>query len=237
MKPEQIDYNAKLDDTANAISVDDRELVRACLDSVFDETNDRADVWLLQAWACESLEGAEAALQRGLEIEPSNEVAVAGLSWIRGIQNFAERQLEAKRLAEEAERIRAEEEARLEAEREASRIKEEEERAAAEAERVRAEEEARLEAEREAARIKQEEERAAAEAERVRAEEEARLEAEQEAARIKQEEERAAAEAERVAPRKKPVWKRNEKQHEFKAEEESARAQEAERVRVEEEAH
>merc|ERR1712212_1292780 len=83
------------------------------------------------------------------------------------------------------------EEARLQAEAEAAKAKQElEAKQMAEAEKARQEEEVRLKAEEEAARAKQEEEvKQKAEAEKAKQEEEARLKAETEAAKAKREEE------------------------------------------------
>jgi hypothetical protein len=130
------------------------------------------------------------------------------------IQKEAER-LAAEKAKAEAERIAAEEKARAEAERLAA-----EERARAEAERLALEEKAKAEAERLAL-----EQKAKAEAERLAAEERARAEAERLAA-----EERARAEAERLAAEE---WARAEAER--LAAEERARA-EAERLAAEERA-
>ena len=99
---------------------------------------------------------------------------------------------EAKRRAEEEARKKAEEEARIRAEEEARKKAEEEAR-------IRAEEEARRKAEEEA-RIRAEEEarKKAEEEARIRAEEDARKKAEEEARRIAEEEARRKAEEERI---------------------------------------
>ena len=107
---------------------------------------------------------------------------------------------EAKRKAEEEAKRRAEEEARKKAEEEARRRAEEEARKKAEEEaRIRAEEEARRKAEEEA-RIRAEEEarKKAEEEARIRAEEEARKKAEEEARIRAEEEARRKAEEERI---------------------------------------
>ncbi len=165
------DYDPRLNDVAQAIVADDRELIRACLDNVFDQSVDSAEAWLIHAWASESLQGTETALQNALEIDRDNPIACAGMNWIRGIQNFARVQINAQLQAEEAERARAVA-ARLAAEEEARRQ--------AEAERRRAEQETRRQAEQEARIRAEEEARLLADEARLKAEENARLKAEKE---------------------------------------------------------
>ncbi len=154
--------NTPLCQAARAIVEDNRRLARKAIQSFLVDQRDHADALLIQAWTSDSIEDAFDAIGRALEIEPDHKIALAGLTWLNGIREFADQQIETERL--EAERLEAE---RLEAERlEAERLEAER----LEAERLEAE---RLEAERlEAERLEAER----LEAERLEAE---RLEAEQ----------------------------------------------------------
>ena len=49
MKPTKLSYDAQLDDAAEAVATHDRELVRACMDSVLIGTSHLAEAWLMQA--------------------------------------------------------------------------------------------------------------------------------------------------------------------------------------------
>ena len=156
-------YDASLNNAADAIFSDNRDLLKEYLLQL--EADERVETHLMQAWASDSLQESEAAIQTAVELDPNNEVAEAGLKWFDGIRALAASQLELKRLAEEEARRKAEEEARLQAEAEARAKAEEEARLQAEAEaRAKAEEEARLQAEAEA---------------QAKAEEEARIKAEE----------------------------------------------------------
>ncbi len=147
------EYDSNLNDVANAILADNRELAREQINIALPETNHRVDAWLMEAWTCDSLQEAEVSMRQALKIDPCNRTAVAGLTWIHGINEMARNQIEAKQHAEVQQRL-AEEPARLA------------EVQAREAEETRLAEEARLEEE---ARL----------AEEARLEEETRIEAEQ----------------------------------------------------------
>lgn len=187
MKSNNLKYDASLDEAACAIAADNRGLIRTALESVLATSSDRVEMWLMRAWSCDSLQETEIAIQQALEIEPNNEIAVAGLNWIHGIQELAEFQLAAKRNAEEVQR-QAEEEAQLQAEVAAQRLAEEEAQCQAEKARLQAEEEAKQQAEE--ALLK------AVEEARLQAAEEARLQAEEESRQLLSEESRQQAEEE-----------------------------------------
>ncbi|MGI9519613.1 MAG: response regulator [Pirellulaceae bacterium] len=115
--------NQFLSNAVQAIIADNRDEARNNIESYLLDHGDSADAWLIQAWTSDSLADSEAAINRALNIEPDNSIAVAALSWISGLHAVAERQVEADRQVElerlESERLEAErlEQERLEAER------------------------------------------------------------------------------------------------------------------------
>lgn len=115
--------NQFLSNAVQAIIADDRDEARNNIESFLLDHGDSADAWLIQAWTADSLADSEEAINRALDIEPDNSIAVAALSWISGLHAVAERQVEADRQTElerlEAERLETErlEQERLEAER------------------------------------------------------------------------------------------------------------------------
>ncbi len=229
MKSNNLTYNAYLDDAANAIAADDRDQTRGCIESVIAETSNCAKAWLIKAWTCESLMETEAAIRQCLEIDPSSDIAAAGLRWVHGIQELAELQFEAKRqAAEEARRLA--EEARLKAEEESRlRAAEEARLRAAEEARLRAAEEARLRAEEEA-RLRADEEA------RLRAEEEARLRAEEEASLRAEEEARLRAEEEASLRAEEAIRQTEQERQNAEAEQKAERQAEQARLELEEQA-
>lgn len=241
MKSNNLKYDASLDEAASAIAADNRGLIRTALESVLATSSDRAEMWLMRAWSCDSLQETEIALQQALEIEPNNEIAVAGLNWIHGIQELADFQLAAKRNAEEAQRQAEEEaqrqaEAQRRAEEEAQHRAEEEARLQAEEEdRLQAEEEAQLLAEVAAQRMAEEEsQRQAAEA-RLQAEEESQRQAEEALLKAVEEARLQAAEEDRLQAEEKSRRLLNEESRQ-RAEEEARHQAEETRLKVEAEA-
>ncbi len=182
--------NQFLSEAVQAIIADNRTEARNNIESFLLENGDSAEAWLVQAWTADSLADSEEAINRALDLDPENNIAIAGLSWISGLHTLAERQIETDRQAE-LERLEAE---RLEAERlEQERLEQEHlEAERLEQERLEAE---RLEAERlEAERLEQER----LEQERLAAEEAERLEQERLEAESLEQERLAAEEAERL---------------------------------------
>ena len=190
-------YDPCLDQVVEAILATERDQACNYIVESSKETKLPIETLLLHAWTCPSLVEAEELLQQALELNSSNELALAGLTWTKGIREFSEQQQELKTQADEGKRLEAYEKAlaasqekeRLEAEaKEEARLETEEQ------ERLAAEEEAQLEAE-EKERLAAEEEEAEEKA-RLEIEEQERLAAEEEARLETEEKERLAAEEE-----------------------------------------
>lgn len=241
MKSNNLKYDASLDEAASAIAADNRGLIRTALESVLATSSDRVEMWLMRAWSCDSLQETEIAIQQALEIEPNNEIAVAGLNWIHGIQELAEFQLAAKRNAEEVQRQAEEEaqrqaEAQRRAEEEAQRRAEEEARLKAEEEAQRqAEVEAQLQAEVAAQRLAEEEAQCQAEKARLQAEEEAKQQAEEALLKAVEEARLQAAEEARLQAEEESLHLLSEESRQ-QAEEEARHQAEEARLKVEAEA-
>ncbi|MEM7454048.1 MAG: response regulator [Planctomycetota bacterium] len=153
MNSDKVQYNPQLDDAAHAICEDDRELTAVAVEEALADSCDGATVWLMKAWASQTMEETEKALGRVLELDPENELALSGMNWVQGISELAEAHLESKQQAEEAEAKRkAEEEAeeKRKAEKEAEAKRKEEEAEAKRKAEEETEEEAEAQAEREA---------------------------------------------------------------------------------------
>ncbi len=179
------DYNPILDDAALAIAQDDGQGLQECLQSAELQSNNDANFWLLRAYVGSTLEQKGLALQQALQLDPENPIGLAGLSWIRGIQEIARGQLEAKQQAEKERaealaRQQAEEEARRKAEQERIRAEQEARRKAAEEARLRAERESQRQAAEEARRLAEQAARRQVELERRQAELEEKKRAEKE---------------------------------------------------------
>ena len=219
-------YDPCLDKVAEAIAESKRELACIRIESYMQESEFAVEALLIHAWATSSLREAEASVEKALELNPSDEWAMAGLTWIRGIQELTENQLELKARAEEQAR-QEEEERRLEAE-EQARQEEEERRLEAEEQARQEEEERRLEAE-EQARQAEEERRLEAEEQARQEEEERRLEAEEQARQA--EEERRFEEQARQAEEQ---TRQEEEERRLEAEEQARQAEEERRLEAEE---
>ncbi len=119
MNAEINQYNPYLNEAASAILADDQRKLRDSVDLIRNEINDCATGWLMQAWAAESLESTEQCLKRALGFDADNEIALAGLAWLHGIQATADLQLELQNKQIQTEHALAEEERRFQAENDA----------------------------------------------------------------------------------------------------------------------
>ena len=161
MNSDKVQYNPQLDDAAQCILEDDRELTALAVSEALEASCDGAVIWLFKAWCGQTLAEVEESLQRAAALEPENQIATSGLAWIKGLNELATGHFEAKQRAEEeAEASRkAEEEAEAKRKADADRKAREE----AEAKR-KLEEEAQLKAEKEAESKRRAEEEQLAEA-------------------------------------------------------------------------
>lgn len=82
------DLNACSVEAAAAIIAGNRLIARLNVEGAINQSRDNVDSWLLYAWTSDSPSAAELAVNRCLEIEPDNELALAGKRWLQGIQEL-----------------------------------------------------------------------------------------------------------------------------------------------------
>ena len=115
MTPENL--NACIADAAAAIIAGNRLIGRLNVESAIGSESETIDTWLMYAWTADAPAGAQLAIERAIQMDPENPLAVAGKTWIEGVQALVETQVreheerEAEQLAlEEAANALADEE-------------------------------------------------------------------------------------------------------------------------------
>ena len=91
MTPENL--HACTADAAAAIMAGNRLIGRLNVESAIGTDSETIDTWLMYAWTADAPAGAQLAIERAIQMDPENPLAVAGKTWIDGVQALAERQV------------------------------------------------------------------------------------------------------------------------------------------------
>ena len=91
MTPENL--HACTADAAAAIMAGNRLIGRLNVESAIGSDSETIDTWLMYAWTADAPAGAQLAIERAIQMDPENPLAVAGKTWIDGVQALAERQV------------------------------------------------------------------------------------------------------------------------------------------------
>ena len=91
MTPENLD--ACIADAAAAIIAGNRLIGRLNVESAIGSESETIDTWLMYAWTADDPAGAQLAIERAIQMDPENPLAVAGKTWIEGVKSLAESQV------------------------------------------------------------------------------------------------------------------------------------------------
>ncbi len=91
MTPENL--QACIADAASAIIAGNRLIGRLNVESAIGSESESIDTWLMYAWTADDPAGAQLAIERAVQIDPENPLAVAGKTWIEGVKLLAESQV------------------------------------------------------------------------------------------------------------------------------------------------
>ena len=91
MTPENL--HACIADAAAAIIAGNRLIGRLNVESAIGSESETIDTWLMYAWTADAPAGAQLAIERAIQMDPENPLAVAGKTWIEGIQSLVESQV------------------------------------------------------------------------------------------------------------------------------------------------
>jgi twitching motility two-component system response regulator PilG len=91
MTPENL--QACIADAASAIIAGNRLIGRLNVESAIGSESESIDTWLMYAWTADDPAGAQLAIERAVQIDPENPLAIAGKTWIEGVKLLAESQV------------------------------------------------------------------------------------------------------------------------------------------------
>ena len=91
MTPENL--HACTADAAAAIMAGNRLIGRLNVENTIGSESESIDTWLMYAWTADAPDGAQLAIERAIQMDPENPLAIAGKTWIDGVQALAERQV------------------------------------------------------------------------------------------------------------------------------------------------
>lgn len=101
------ELNALSMETAAAIIAGNRLIARLNVEGLIEQSRENVDSWLLYAWTSDSPVAATLAIDRSLQIDPDNELALAGKRWLQGIQELVDGMVEANDVHQAAAKLHA----------------------------------------------------------------------------------------------------------------------------------